>query len=260
MDYILIGEKRLMYTLLVFATAIVFSAGVVSRGTGLGVETYKVIGIGTLYGSFGCLVIIAISSLFGEGFSSQINQNIDIMSSMLAENAEYAKLFGLDNMSTAEMTEFYRKLYQTMALLLPSVFIIWSAVAAYAECAAAHRILRKKDSGFRKMKPVREFSLTRSGLIGWVAVSMLAWVLNYAEVFSFSEAVNANVYVLFRAVFAFQGISLIAYIFHMRGWPRPLWVILTVILMVSNIGSTVLYVSGIVDALVNLKGKIGVRV
>lgn len=249
-----------MYIFLVFLAAIVFSAGVVSRGVQMGINTFRVAGIGTLYGALGCLIIVAMSSLLGNGIGSQITQNIDLMSGMLAENAEYAQIFGLDGMSSSEITDFYRQMYSQMAMMLPAVFIIWSGIISYTECAVSSRIIRRKNPEAKGIAPIREFSISRAGLIGWVVISLAAWLLNYADLFSFAETVNVNIYLLFRAVFALQGISLIAYIFHMRGWPKVLCVILILILMVSGIGSTVLYVAGIADALVNLKSKIGVRV
>lgn len=246
-----------MYMLLVLAAAIICSAGVVTRGVQLSLNSYKVISMGTIYGAIGCLIVIAMSSVFGAGIGSIISGNVDIMSEAMAKNKEYAELLGISDLSDAELVAFYKKLYDSVIMIIPAMLIIWSAIIAYTECAIATRSFNKKGEA-RVLAPIREFSLSKTAVLGWLVISILAWVFVKGEVFSFAETINANIYLLFRAVFCLQGISVLAYIFHMKKWKRPLWVILTVIMLMTNVGTIILYVTGIIDALSNIKGRIGV--
>lgn len=246
-----------MYMTLILMAAIIFPVGTITKGILVKAEPYRVVTIGGLYGAIGCFIIVAMSVILGDGISTQMNQMVEEMSSILAQNGQYAQMMGLGDLSADKLQETYKLMYQSAMMTLPAVIIIWSVVISYIEYMLISLIMRKRGKDALRMTPTREFSLQRNGFFGWFVICMISFVMNQIGAIEIGQTVYLNIYVLFKAAFSYQGISLLAYVFHMRRWPKPLWIILSVIMIAGNAGTMILYIIGIMDAIFNLKGRFG---
>lgn len=246
-----------MYMTLVFMAAIIFPVGTIAKGIIVKADPYRVVTIGGLYGAIGCFIIVAMSVILGDGISTQMNLVIDEMSKVVAQNSQYAQVMGLGDLSPDKLEETYKLMYQSAAMTLPAIIIIWSVIISYLEFILISFVMRKRGKDVLKMTPVREFSLQRSGFFGWFVICMISFVMNQFGSIGIADTVYVNIYILFRAAFAYQGISFLAYLFHMKGLPKPVWIILTVIMLAGNIGTMILYIVGMMDAIFNFKGRFG---
>ena len=68
-----------------------------------------------------------------------------------------------------------------------------------------------------------------------------------------------NAFSLFRMVFVYQGMSFLAFLCHRRNWSRAVWIIVTVLLMLTSVGTSALYIVGLIDGIFGLKGRLESR-
>ena len=94
-----------MYMTLILMAAIIFPVGTITKGILVKAEPYRVVTIGGLYGAIGCFIIVAMSVILGDGISTQMNQMVEEMSSILAQNGQYAQMMGLGDLSADKLQE-----------------------------------------------------------------------------------------------------------------------------------------------------------
>lgn len=232
-----------------FMAEILFPLMAVSSGIRLKIDPFRVVKVSTLYAVFGALTALGVFWLFGNGAGEDISRTIDQMTGLLASGGGYGNTLG---MSGAELNDAFSQAVQ----LMPSSFFFWGALVTYIEYAIISRIKRARGGDVRPMSPVREFNLGRNAIMGWCGLCIVGMLISYASDAAYIQSIYGNIYSLFRLVFAFQGISFIAYACHMKGWPKAIWVIAAIILMLTNYGILFLYVLGLIDGVVGLKGRI----
>ena len=238
---------------LAFLVQIFFPLLAVNSGIKLKVQPYRVVIVGALYSVFCALVTLAVFSVFSGGLSEELDGVINDTLTILADSG-YAEAAGIDNFESV-LTEYYN----TFVTLLPSYFFMWGAMVSYIEYLILSRVHAGRGEDVNRMTPVREFNLSRNGVIGWCGICIVASLLSLMTDSSVIDTVYSNTYALFRMVFAYQGMSFLAYLCHMKGWPKAVWIVVTILLLMTGYGTMFIYIIGLIDGILGLKVRIGNR-
>ena len=238
---------------LAFLVQIFFPLMAVNSGIKLKVQPYRVVIVGALYSVFGALVTLAVFSAFTGGLEEELDRTINDTISVLT-NSGYSQMAGIDNFESV-LTQYYN----TFVTMLPSYFFMWGALVSYIEYLILYRVHARRGEDVNRMTPVREFNLSRNGVIGWCGICIIASLLSLTVDSAVIDTVYANAYALFRMVFAYQGMSFLAFLCHMRGWPKAVWIVVTILLLMTGYGTMFIYIIGLIDGILGLKVRIGNR-
>ena len=105
------------------------------------------------------------------------------------------------------------------------------------------------------MPKFREFSFPGGALTGVVIMYLLTWVMTQSGIFT-NNMMYINMDFLFDFTFSIQGVSVVLMFCHMKRMPYVLGIIIAVILWMTLIGRAVLVMTGMIDLMFGLKGKI----
>ncbi len=244
-----------MYLTLAFLFGVLLPVSAIARGIILKADPYKVVTAGIIYSAAGQLIVIAVAGLMGQSVGEQLQTGIEALSKTLAANSEIMQSLGMDELSEAERVSSLQKIYGNITQMLPASFVIWGAIISYLEYIILYRWLHKKDSGLRRMTPVREFSMKRQAFLCWFGTYFLSYLISLSG-FSAGQTVYVNIDYLFRMAFAYQGISFIFYFVYMKKWPKAVAVIAVILLMTQSLGVMGLYLLGFFDLVFGLKGRV----
>ena len=151
--------------------------------------------------------------------------------------------------------ELFEQLYGKTAVGIPGAMLVFAALCAYGEYILLSHIVKVKGEPALAMPPIREFHLSGAVVRGWVLIIVFSWILKVSG-FSAGDVVMVNVNILFEFTFALQGISLLFLWTHMKKQARAVPVIITILLWFLPGGMTFLFIAGIVDLFIGLRGRI----
>ena len=232
-----------------FAAEIFFPLMAIISGIKLRVNPYRVVTVGTLYAVFGAFITVLAFSIFGNSIGSTLDASWQDAMKILS-SVDYGESVDKETMLAA-MNEAYDSFVTT----IPATFFMWGAVVSYIEYLIISNHQRKKGTGALKMTPVRDFNLSKGAVMGWCLMCIAAALLNLASDSAVVTSVYQNTYALFRMVFAYQGMSLLAFACDRRGWNRAVWIVVTILLLLTGFGTAFIYFAGLIDGIFGLKGR-----
>ena len=101
---------------------------------------------------------------------------------------------------------------------------------------------------------MRDFSLRPNDVIGWFLIYLVSYLLKAMDIGAAASLV-LNINALVQAIVSLQGISLIFVFFYVRRINRIVPFIASAILWMMPLGRTVLFVLGVMDLLMNMRGR-----
>lgn len=220
-------------------------------------EPYEIIGRSVLYTMFGLVLIFALSYFLGSSVGSQIDAQIDEAAKLLASNSTAIKTFNLEGMSTAQRETTIASLYSGVAKALPAALAILAGIVCFIEYKLIVKSKKKKNPQVKaKEVHVRDFHLNVNSLRGWLLIFIVSWILAIAG-FSQGETVLLNVNLLIEAVVSLQGISFACFYMFKKGRGEIIILILTLLIFITGLGRSILFILGALDMIFNLRKKFG---
>jgi len=84
---------------------------------------------------------------------------------------------------------------------------------------------------------------------------LISWILTQTGVFG-DNMIYMNVDLLFNFVFSVQGVSVVLMFCHMKRIPKPIGVVIAIVMWMIYLGRLVLLMVGMFDLIFGIKGKI----
>lgn len=218
------------------------------------VRPYRAIGAGIISAAAAILVVFLVSYLTGHSMGAQMDKAIDEAVDIIVNNKEILSTIGAADMSQAQAISALKEMYATLASMLPSVLIVMSAVVSYIEYAIIVRVRYAGSGGYVPYAYMRNFSLRNTDVIGWFVIYLAGYLLKFAG-FGPAEAMLLNIGVLVDNIISLQAVSLIFFVTYVRRRPKIFAVLLTVALWMLPGGRTILMMLGLMDLLLNIRGR-----
>ena len=219
------------------------------------VKPYTAIGYGITAGSVAILVVFAVAFLSGQSFGDQMDKGIDYAVNTLVQNKEALKSLGFEELSTAKATALLTDAYKSMAVLLPSVFIILVTIVSYIEYNLTVKIRYSQSSGYVPCAYLRNFVLRSNDVMGWFIIYLVSYLMKFAGI-SIGEVAVMNINVLINTVISIQAMGLIFFVTYVKRRPRILAIVLSGLMWIFPMGRMGLFMIGLFDLLLNIRGKI----
>lgn len=161
--------------------------------------------------------------------------------------------FNTDPAAAQQSAELLESYTRNMKLLIPSAIVVSALASAAANYLLMRAILRRMGMELVAMQPFREFRLPGSVFFGMLIMIVLSYLADYFRLIQ-SEALLANVYMVFSMAFVIQGAAVIVYFFKRVPGQRLLkW--LLVILLVFTGGTIYLSLLGMTDVMLNFRKR-----
>lgn len=218
------------------------------------VKPYLAIGYGITAGAMTMLAIFALAFLFGESFGDQLNARIDQAVELIVQNKDVLANVGLNEISNAKAISLLTEMYKTMAMLLPSVLIILEAIVSYIEYTMLVKIRYAQTSGYKPYAYLRNYTLTNNDVIGWFIIYSISYLIKFAGI-GIGEVAVMNINIMVNAIISVQAVGLIFFVTYVKQRPRIFAIIISISLWIIPIGKSILFLLGVMDLIVNLRGK-----
>ncbi|SCZ76614.1 YybS family protein [Acidaminobacter hydrogenoformans] len=158
-----------------------------------------------------------------------------------------------DAQATAESTQMLENYTRNMKLLIPSAIVMSALASAAANYMLFRVILKRMGVALPDMKPFREFRLPGSVFFGMLIMIVLSYLAGYFGLIQ-SEALLANIYMVFSMAFVLQGVAVIVYFFkHIPGQKLLKW--LLVVMLAFTGGTIYLALLGMSDVMLNFRKR-----
>ena len=219
------------------------------------VKPYFAIGYGITAGTAAILAIFAVAFLTGESFGAQMDARIDQMVGLIMQNKELLANVGLDEISKAQAISVLTEMYKSMAIVLPSALIVFTTIISYIEYNILVKIRYSQTSGYRPYAYIRNFTLRNNDVMGWFIIYLVSYLMKFAGI-GIGEVAVMNINLLVNMVISIQAMGLIFFVTYVKQRPKIFAIIISVCLWIMPMGKSILFMLGIFDLLLNLRGKI----
>jgi|GEM_PF-1680182 len=216
----------------------------------------QILGAGILTALASAVVWIALAQMI-----SGI-QLLDAMKDMLDESFKLSQSMfggmGQDPEQAAKAKELIETLKQQMLMLFPAMIAIGAVFTAFLNYWFATLIFRKLRIAVPSLRPFREFELPRSIILGTLLFYLLALAVSALKIVD-SEALMANIQILMIFTFAVQGLAVAVWFMHRRSVSRGISIVAAVLLLMSNLGMTLLFMLGVIETAFHLRARTEAR-
>ena len=218
-------------------------------------KPFSAIGYGVGAGTIAVLVIFAVAFIMGQSFGGQMEQGIKMAVDTIMENKDALSNVGLDEISNAKAISILTDTYKSIAMLLPSVLIIFITIISYIEYNLTVRARYRQSSRLKPYAYLRNFGLTNNDVLGWFMIYIVSYLMKFAGV-GIGEIAVMNINIMVNMVIAVQAFGLIFYVAHMKQRPRIFPILISVCLWFIPMGHSILFILGLLDLLLNLRVRL----
>lgn len=225
-------------------------AGVIKDGG----RPFKTVAYGAVAAAAGVLAIFVAAYFAGHNISEYLDKAIANAVDIVQQSPQAMDTLGLGDISAKEAEQTLTQMYSSVISFMPSAFLILAAAVSYIEY---NILVRIKFRGKDQIKPfayMRDFSLRPNDVIGWFLIYLVSYLLKAMDIGAAASLV-LNINALVQAIVSLQGISLIFVFFYVRRINRIVPFIASAILWMMPLGRTVLFVLGVMDLLMNMRGR-----
>lgn len=219
------------------------------------IKPYSAVGYGITAGTVAILAIFALAFLHGESFGAQMEARIDQMVGLIMQNKELLANVGLDEISKAKAISELTEMYKSMAILLPSVLIIFTAIISYIEYNILVKIRYSQTGRYRPYAYIRNYALRNNDVMGWFIIYLISYLMKFAGI-GIGEVAVMNINVMVNTVISIQAMGLIFFVTYIKQRPRIFAVVISVCLWIIPMGKSILFMLGIFDLIINLRARI----
>lgn len=216
---------------------------------------FAAIGMGTIFAGVGSMIVIGLVSTGGQSLGALMEEYIKKSVDLILSSPQYMDMLKEAGIKAENAETYLSTLYTNIASILPAIILTISAIISYFEYNLLIKIRYRKVKGFKPLAYVRNFSLQNKDVIGWFAIYCIAYLLQFVGVGGATETV-LNINVLVEMIFSLQGISFIMLFCFTKRIPKAIPVIGIIIIWMFPVGKTVLFTLGLLDMLMNFRGRI----
>lgn len=196
------------------------------------------------------LSLTLLSKIAGVKFINELEQALQFV---LKGQLDMLKEMGLSSSQMYETKGLLESMYEYVVLIVPSMIIIFSAIAAYLNSLISILVLRKLGYGIAYVPRISNFKLPNNIIPGVILIYIGVFLLKYLKIFYY-ETILINVSVLISFVLFLQGLSVIVFFLNRSRLHPAIRVIFVILLIISIPLSAIISIVGFLDIIFNFRG------
>lgn len=210
----------------------------------------------TAAGAFVFLInLIAIYGISVAFFNANIVQEmLDLMRSSFVESQQMLKSMG--QATDEKVIKQFETMMDLMETIIPSILVVASFFTVFITQLVSFPILKRFGIKFPDWRPFRELILPKS-ILWYYLFSMLASLLMPPDEGTYWFMVIANLAFILQILMVMQGLSLLFYITHVKGYPRAMPITVMVLLLFFPFVLSIVRILGIIDLGFDLRKRLG---
>jgi uncharacterized protein YybS (DUF2232 family) len=165
----------------------------------------------------------------------------------------------LDSFGRGDEVEKLKKQFDTMMMmfetLMPSMFVMSSFIFVYLLQLINFPLLKRFGLKVTHWKSFRELSLPKSILWYYLITAILSLILK-PETGSYLYLALWNLAYILQILLVFQGLSFVYFICHLRGMPKAVPIIITVLGLIQPMILYIIRILGIIDLGFDLRKRL----
>ena len=210
----------------------------------------KVLAGGAVAALAASLLSISLTALIsGVGTITQITEMFKEVTEMqlrLYEN------MGTEAQQLEQMKTNMEATMQVAAMIIPAAIMMSSVFLAYINYIFTVRVLRRIGYKIEPLKPLMEFYLPKSIMMGTFLIVGLTMLMKYVETINYTTLV-ANVFVIFQLIYLLQGLAVLSYFMSAFRMGKVLKTVIIVFLLFNQMGLFIMAMIGFIDVFVNFR-------
>lgn len=147
-----------------------------------------------------------------------------------------------------------QKTYEGILKMVPSFLIVIIILGSLFIYFAGCDIMKKRGEELPKFKPMNEFSFSRSIILGSAAIMAAGFLAGTIGIVD-TNVIMMNISIVICFLFALQGFALAMFFVSLSRFPKVVCIILICLLFVSMIGTAILFFMGILDIMIDIRGR-----
>ncbi|MCQ6276663.1 YybS family protein [Bacillus sp. V3B] len=212
-------------------------------------------GAGFIAGSITFLLNLVVQYAVAVAFFKVdfIKQSMELFKQSIEQSKDLLSVLGQE--PNAALFDQFNSAIDTLQSLTPSLFVMAACVAVFVIQLVSFPIVKRFGIKVEDSKPFRELALPRNLLFYFLIALLLSLILQ-PEIGSYLYLALTNIMFIIQLVVLVQGLSFIWYISHLKGWPRAVPIIVTVLLFIMPILLYIVWILGIIDLGFDLRKRI----
>lgn len=196
------------------------------------------------------LSLTLLSKIAGVKFINEIEQALQFV---LKGQLDMLKEMGLSSYEMYETKGLLENMYEYVVLIVPTMIIIFSAIAAYLNSLISILVLRKLGYGIAYVPRISYFTLPKNIIPGIIVIYIGVFLLKFFKIFYY-QTILINVSVLISFVLFLQGLSVIVFFLNRSRLHPAIRVIFVILLIISIPLSAIISIVGFLDIIFNFRG------
>lgn len=209
-----------------------------------------IIVVGTIISVLATMVSIFLAThLVGISFQESIQE---ILKQSMEMQENMFSLSGADESYIEKSKQMMETMQKFALTMIPSAIILSGFLSSLLNYILALSILRKTGDTVNKLTPFRYFRLSRNNMHGLLVILILSLLVVNLNIVD-QGTLLANIFFLYQLLFITQGLAVLVYYLSWYKVNKVIMFIIFILLIISRMGLNLLFVVGIIDALLNLR-------
>lgn len=150
----------------------------------------------------------------------------------------------------------FEQMVEMMETLMPSMFVMASFMVVFILQLVSFPFLKRFGVNVPKWRPFRELTLPKS-ILWYYLFTMIAAILIQPEKGTYWFWVISNLSFILQMLMVLQGLSLVFYFTHAKGYPKAVPIIVTVLIFLLPFVLYIVRILGIIDLGFDLRRRLG---
>ena len=162
------------------------------------------------------------------------------------------KNLGMEAEQLEQMRTSLEATMQVAGMIIPAAIIMSSVFLAYINYILTIQVLRRIGYKVEPLRPLKEFRLPKSFLMGTFIIIGLTILMRYVQIIDYNTLV-ANVFLIFQIIYLIQGLAVANHFMEAFGIGKALKIVFIVLIIFNQMGLFILAMIGFMDAFINFR-------
>lgn len=148
-----------------------------------------------------------------------------------------------------------KQTYEIILQMIPAVLIITILLGTVFVYFTGCAIMKNTGEELPNYYPFRKFSFSRNIIFGSLIMMIFGYIAGLTGIIS-TNVLLLNISAVIWVIFSLQGLAVSIFLWNTWKFPKIVFIILTALMLMSLIGTVVLFLLGVADILVNIRARI----
>ncbi|MDO4482307.1 MAG: DUF2232 domain-containing protein [Bacillota bacterium] len=150
-----------------------------------------------------------------------------------------------------------KQTYEVILQMIPAVLIITILLGTVFVYFSGCAIMKNMGDELPNYHPFREFSFSRNIIFGSLIMMIFGYIAGLTGIIN-TNVLLLNISAVIWVLFSLQGLATAIFLWNLSRFPKIVFIILTALLLMSLIGTVVLFLLGIADILINIRARVDI--